>query len=256
MKGRAIGPEEFHKILLAVPDVVGEVAAPSWIAYLRGLWWSGLRLRESLELSWDEPDKPCIVLDGKYPMLRIPGDCQKSGRDEFCPVAPEFAEMLLGVPETHRHGRVFRLAGTANAKGGPKATAPVRDPDWVSRVVSRVGKAAGIIVNTTTKRDPKTGGTRKVVKYASCHDLRRAFGFRWSRRIMPPELRELMRHADLSTTMAFYVGKSAESTAGALWSAYEAESPENGNTCGNSGPNKAESETQETPQAPENQGLT
>ena len=163
--------------------------------------------------------------------------------------------MLLGVPETHRHGKVFRLVGVAEGKGGSQV-AQVQAADWVSRMVCRIGKAAGIVVNETTKRNPKTGGTRKVVKYASCHDLRRAFGFRWSRRIMPAELRELMRHADISTTMAFYVGKSAESTAGALWSAYEAESPENGNTLGNSSPNEAETETQETPKTPEKQGLS
>ena len=39
-------------------------------------------------------------------------------------------------------------------------------------------------------------------------------------------LRELMRHADISTTMAYYVGENAEATADALWAAV-------GNTLGN-----------------------
>ena len=35
---------------------------------------------------------------------------------------------------------------------------------------------------------------------------------------MPTVLRELMRHASINTTMAFYVGQNAEATADALWS--------------------------------------
>ena len=43
---------------------------------------------------------------------------------------------------------------------------------------------------------------------------------------MPTVLRELMRHADISTTMKYYVGQNAEATADALWAAV-------GNTLGN-----------------------
>ena len=55
------------------------------------------------------------------------------------------------------------------------------------------------------------------MKHASAHDLRRGFGFRWSRRIMPAVLKELMRHADIKTTMDFYVGTEAEETARMLY---------------------------------------
>lgn len=56
-----------------------------------------------------------------------------------------------------------------------------------------------------------------VNKFASAHDLRRAFGFRWSRRVMPPVLKELMRHTEIATTMKFYVGVNAQATADELW---------------------------------------
>ena len=36
---------------------------------------------------------------------------------------------------------------------------------------------------------------------------------------MPTVLRELMRHASINTTMAYYVGTNAEATADALWAA-------------------------------------
>ena len=65
-------------------------------------------------------------------------------------------------------------------------------------------------------------------KFASAHDLRRAFGQRWSGRVLPNVLRELMRHEDTSRTMKFYVGQNAEATADAVWAAA-------GNIQGNSG---------------------
>ena len=36
---------------------------------------------------------------------------------------------------------------------------------------------------------------------------------------MPTVLRELMRHASINTTMAYYVGTNAEATADAIWAA-------------------------------------
>jgi hypothetical protein len=38
---------------------------------------------------------------------------------------------------------------------------------------------------------------------------------------MPTILRELMRHESIETTMRFYVGQNAESTADELWRAVE-----------------------------------
>ena len=73
-----------------------------------------------------------------------------------------------------------------------------------------------------------TDRTKKKTSYAGAHDLRRSFGFRWSRELMPAELRELMRHEDISTTMKYYVGVNADETAAKLWG-------KQGNTLGNSG---------------------
>ena len=57
MKGRPITGEEFDRMLAKVPEVVGDAAAESWRHYLRGLWWSGLRLAESLELFWERSNR-------------------------------------------------------------------------------------------------------------------------------------------------------------------------------------------------------
>ena len=58
-------------------------------APFRGLWWSGLRLGEALNLYWDRPDKLCVDLTGSRPMLRIVAELEKGGRDRLLPIAPE-----------------------------------------------------------------------------------------------------------------------------------------------------------------------
>ncbi len=113
------------------------------------------------------------------------------------PMAPEFAELLELVPESDRHGHVFKFRNRRTGTG----------KQWASKVLVEVGKKAGVVVN------PKTG------KCASAHDLRRAFGQRWAGRVMPQILMQLMRHSDISTTMKYYVGAEAETTADVLWKA-------------------------------------
>ena len=81
--------------------------------------------------------------------------------------------------------------------------------------VSAIGRAAGVVTDQN-ERDGKV-----VNEFASAHDLRRSFGFRWSRLVMPAVLKELMGHASIDTTMQHYVGVNAGATADALWSAYE-----------------------------------
>jgi len=78
------------------------------------------------------------------------------------------------------------------------------------KVVSEIGKAAGVKVNEVPK-----------VKFASAHDLRRSFGERWATRVMPNVLQELMRHESIQTTMQYYVGQNAQRTAAILWEAHQ-----------------------------------
>ena len=56
---------------------------------------------------------------------------------------------------------------------------------------------------------------------------------------MPAQLKELMRHESVDTTMKFYVGQNAESTAATLWDAVS------GNTSGNTSQNPASLPAQE-----------
>ena len=55
--------------------------------------------------------------------------------------------------------------------------------------------------------------TDTTLDLRSTHDLRRAFGLRWARRVMPMVLKELMRHKTVLTTEKYYVGIQAQETA-------------------------------------------
>ena len=75
--------------------------------------------------------------------------------DRLLPIAPEFALFLEVTSEGARSGPVFRLDGRQG-----------RYRDWeVSKIVSKIGKRAGVKVYVNPK-DPEK------VKYASAHDFR------------------------------------------------------------------------------------
>ena len=171
-----------------------------------GLWTSGLRLEESLDLWWNQDGKICPLFpENGQPLFQIPGELEKGHTDRLLPMAPEFAMLLDTVPATDRIGPVFSLNGKQGRLGS----------NQVSKNISKIGKAAGVRVSV----HPVTGRE----KYASAHDLRRAFGERWSIKVMPAVLKELMRHESIDTTMRFYVGTNAQRTNDAIWAAYQQE---------------------------------
>lgn len=147
----------------------------------------------------------------------IPAELEKGNRDRLLAIAPEFAELLADVPEVERTGRVFSPVGF----GG---TVDEVTLNTVKKTIGEIGIAAGVKVSDQNAR------SKGRPKYATAHDLRRGFGFRWSQRVMPATLKELMRHEDISTTMQFYVGHDAKATADVLWKAH---AQANGNTSGN-----------------------
>ena len=178
--------------------------APDWRRLIEGLWLSGLRLGEALDLRWDSDESLSVDFSRKRPMLRIPGDCEKGNTDRLLPMTPDFAAFLLQTPEAERTGLVFPIM--------PRRIIPGRiGTDRVSRLLSSIGKAAGVLVSRTGKAE----------KWASAHDFRRSFGERWAMRVMPPVLMQLMRHRNIQTTMSYYVGRNAESAAEALWERWE-----------------------------------
>jgi integrase len=196
MRGRPVTGEELDRMLAKVPSK-RKREPEKWQRLIRGLYLSGLRLGEALALSWDSDAEIAVDMGGKYPALRIRAEAEKAHRDRLLPIAPEFAEFLLAVPEADRHGLVFGIEGP----DGPLST------KRASRYLSSIGKAANVVIDKAAGR------------YATAHDLRRSFGTRWALRVRPGVLRDLMRHSSVSTTMSFYVDLDAEDVGDVLRSA-------------------------------------
>lgn len=197
---RAVTGEEFERIIEAVPKIVGEEQSENWRYFIRGLWWSGLRLGEALALTWDDPSTLCLILDGRRPLLSIPPDKQKNHETTLLPIAPEFFDHLQTIPKSKRTGKVFYLWSTRYKVHRPTTYYTV------GKIVGEICKTAK--VKTSDK------------EYASAHDFRRSFGVRWSKRVMPPVLQKLMRHASIQTTMKFYAVEEASETADAVWESF------------------------------------
>ena len=138
----------------------------------------------------------------KYPMFRISGSAEKGGKDRLLPMAPEFAKFV--EPSKRAEGFVFSPGRVLN---GRKKNYQ-RNAEWVSIVASRIGQRADVLVSEKASKK----------KFASCHDLRRSFGERWSKMVMPQTLMQLMRHESIDTTLQFYVGHDAEKVANEIWS--------------------------------------
>ena len=183
---------------------VDPAAVESWRHYLNGLWLSGLRLEESLNLYWDRSDRLRIELNGRRPMMRIPAECEKGHRDRLLPITPDFAAFLLKTPEAARRGPVFRPVMPSGNQAAD---------DQAGRMVALMGELALVVVHT----EARTG----KVKFCSAHDLRRSFGNRWAKKVMPAVLQKLMRHESIETTMGYYVDLDADELAEDLYQAHE-----------------------------------
>ena len=85
------------------------------------------------------------------------------------------------------------------------------DAEWVGKVITRIGKAADVIVE---QADQRTG---RPVKYASAHDLRRSCGERLRNAGVPPlVICRVMRHASWETTRKHYAPGDIQQDAGVL----------------------------------------
>lgn len=188
-RSRAITQEEFDQMRAVAPKIRPATEAEHWQRLLDLLWLSGLRIGEALELSWNEPPIRVDLDGGRYPRLVIWGEGQKSRQDEQAVIAPDFAAWLRETPDLEREGLVVDLGEF--------------DRTVASHVIADCGKLAGI------KTSPS--------KFASAHDIRRAFGQRWAKVVRPMTLQKMMRHSSLQTTLDYYVDLEDEDVGRELW---------------------------------------
>jgi integrase len=183
MRGRPVTENEYRAMLDAADR-------PELHRLMELLWLSGMRLGEGTRLSWDKPPIVACLDARPYPTIMYYGEGHKARRDDVVPMVPELAAWLERTPKRQRHGLV----------------APVEfaNLSHVSATISRYGRKALVYVND----DNKPG---------SAHDLRRAFGTRWAQRVMPAVLKVLMRHADIKTTLRYYVNITTSDAGAAVW---------------------------------------
>jgi integrase len=188
MRSRPITEAEYVAMLDAVPTV-RKHDAERWQWLLKGLWCSGLRLGEALQLSWDTTSPVAIVHDGDLMVVSFLAEGHKAHTDVEIPVVPEFARLLEEVPIEKRRGLVFPLFGESDR---------VIRHHVACREIAKIGKAANIVV------EARSG------KHATAHDLRRAFATRWLQRETPGVVQLLMRHRSIQTTLAYYAKLDAK----------------------------------------------
>ena len=112
----------------------------------RGLWESGLRIKELMHASWDDDNEIRPVWQrGRLPVLAIPHQQQKNAIEEAIPLLPEFERLLLQTPAADRVGWVFNPE-SFQTRLNRKSRHGRPDAEWVGKVISRIDKEAGIIV--------------------------------------------------------------------------------------------------------------
>ena len=201
LRGRAIDRAELERMQRAARDYFGPDKSPPWERYLEALWLSGLRLEESMRLSWADGASIQVVTTrsakyGSVYMLRFKDGSQKRGGAQELPLALDFVKWLSAIPLDDRGGYVFNL---------PKhrGDGEMRNHRQVGRVVTRLGKLAGVAVSHNEDGTPS--------KWASAHDLRRSFGSRLAAnpKVSIFVLKQMMRHESIETTERYYITQKA-----------------------------------------------
>ena len=196
-KGRPLNLEEFER-MRAQAKLHRPGQQTEFEFLLDGLWHSGLRISEAYNITWG-PSDFYVDMNARHPEFVILK--QKNKKRQRLPMVPDFADLLNGVPVGKRRGPIFYIPKT---RGDGQISF-----GQTKKVISLFGEKALI----RTGVNPRTGNPQT----ASAHDLRRSFGTRMAKEVMPAVLKELMRHKDLKTTMKYYAHLSTENIAEALY---------------------------------------
>ena len=150
-----------------------EVAEPEWFVLLLIALRTGLRVGELLALKWEDVDLKVGRLVVRRTLWNGQEGSPKSGRAREVPLGDEVLRELQG----HRH---LRVRVFCHEDGSPFTHSELKD------VVPRTCRKAGL------------------AKRLTMHDLRHTFASHLTMRgVTPVAVKELLGHADLSTTMRY-----------------------------------------------------
>jgi integrase len=188
-RSRAVKPREFERMLAAISKVRPR-DAHLWRRLLRGQFFTGLRIGELLDLSWDE-DADVRIVQRAHPLIELRK--QKNKKRQTIPLVPQAWEIIADSPV--RTGPVFPIPGKAGQMTSKSAI----------RVIAKIGEKAEVVTNKDTG------------KTATSHDIRRAF-FDWADDQYGEAIAsKLMRHGDKETTLVWYNTNEADRAAELLW---------------------------------------
>jgi integrase len=169
---------QFERLLQEAPN-------DGWRLFLWTAWYTGMRRCELLALTWDGANgMPWVDLGRRR--IWIPAAHNKSGEDQCLPIHPA----LLAVYKKHLGDGYDLYEKFATVKAAPRGRLYFlsASPREVSRKFTALAKRAGLNI--------------------TLHDLRRSFGSRYASKVTAPQLKALMRHADIKTTLEFYADVS------------------------------------------------
>ena len=153
--------------------------------------------------------------DEQLPVLDVPAAMQKNDTEESIPLLPWLEAVLLETPPERRAGWIFNPI-SLQLRLGRKVRHKRPDAERVGRVVSRIGKAARIVVE---QADERTG---RPTKYAMAHDLRRSCGERLREAGVPPlVICRVMRDASWETTRKHHAPGDVQRDAAVLRAALD-----------------------------------
>jgi integrase len=135
---------------------------------------------------------------------------QKNDTEERIPLLPWFEDLLNQTPVEGRKGWVFEPI-SLQVRLGRRIQSQRLDAEWVGRIISRIGKAANVVV------EPEDERTGRAAKFASAHDLRRSCGERLREAGVPPlVICSVMRHSSWETTRRHYAPGNTQNNAQVL----------------------------------------
>jgi integrase len=165
-KPQPIPAESFERLLAKAPDA-------DMRGYLLAGWLGGLRLHEAAALEWQENESAPWV-DFNRDRIIFPAEFVKAVEDQWVPLDPAFRAALEALPRRGR--KVFHF--TSKRTGAPLPL------DGIGERVRDLARRAGVKL--------------------TMHSLRKGFGCRYAGEVPAQVLQRLMRHSNISLTMAFY----------------------------------------------------